>query len=408
MVVMMIILQINKFFFPHRGAERYFFELSTLLTEHGHHVVPFAMQHQKNIETPYAKFFPSYINFERPRMGFDMIKDAWRFWWSREAATKLDELLAKVKPDVAHLHNIYHQLSPSILPILKKHGVPVVMTVHDYHLISPNYNLFDHGNICETFRWSWMGAVRHKCVKDSYLATLLASLEVRRNREKQIYERYVDRFLVPSQFMKDMHARWGFPVEKMQVLPLLVKSNIKYQISNITGNDFVLFVGALSTEKGVLVLLEAARRLPGISFKMVGGGSDEARLRRDAPRNVSLLGTVPPEQVQDLMRASTLVVVPSLWYENFPLVVAEAMAAGRTVIASRIGGIPEMVREGETGLLVTPGNPERLAHTIKRIMDHPDLQARMGERGREIAQAAYGPEAHYDRIMRVYQTVIKK
>lgn len=404
----MTILQINKFFFPHRGAERYFFELSDLLVRNGHDVIPFAMAHPKNLDTPYAKFFPPFVDFRHPRIGRGMFKDAARFWWSREAASKLDELLRKVKPDVAHLHNIYHQLSPSILPVLKHHGIPVVMTVHDYHLISPNYNLFDHGRVCETFRWSWMGAVRHRCIKDSYLATLLAALEVRRNREKKIYERYVDRFLVPTQFMKDTHAAWGFPVGKMEILPLFVPPNPSPSDLSSPGDDrLALFVGALAAEKGIWVLVEAARRLPQIRFQVAGSGPEESAMKQKAPKNVRFLGAIAPEKIQDLMREAALVVVPSIWYENFPLVIAEAMAAGRPVVASRIGGIPEMVREGETGLLVTPGNPERLAHTIQKLMEHPDLRARMGARARAIAQTEYDPEHHLLKIIRVYHEIKK-
>ncbi len=406
MVTEMTILQINKFFFPHRGAERYFFELSALLRMHGHEVVPFAMQHPQNLDTPYARYFPSYVDFEYPRIGFSMFKDARRFWWSREAADKLEALLRKVKPDVAHLHNIYHQLSPSMLPVFTRHHIPVVMTVHDYHLISPNYNLFDHGHICESFRWSPLSAIRHRCVKDSYLASLLAALEVRRNREQRIYERHVDRFLVPSQFTKDLHARWGFEVGKMEVLPLFVTTNYQLPTTNSSGNGAVLFVGALTIEKGISVLVDAAQRLPAVQFKIAGAGHEEARLRREAPRNVSFLGSVAPDKIQDLMRAAALVVVPSLWYENFPLVVAEAMAAGRPVVASRIGGIPEMMREGETGLLCSPGNPERLAHTIQKLMDYPDLRARMGARAAEIARMEYHPEQHYQKMMRVYEKLV--
>ncbi len=245
----MKILQINKFFWPRDGATNYFLAIRELLKQHGHQVVDFSMSHPNNLPSPYSDYFVSQVDFNQPQSFLKKIKMAGRIIYSLEAKRKLEELIKTERPDVAHLHNIYHQLSPAIIGVLKKHKIPMVMTLHDYKLICPNYLLFTQGQVCERCKkHKYYQAAIHKCVKNSFWRSLICALEAYLYKYKK-----VNCFIAPSRFMKNKVVEFGVPAEKVKYFFHFF--NFNSGESKI--GDYLIYFGRLSKEKGIEVLLKA-------------------------------------------------------------------------------------------------------------------------------------------------------
>lgn len=379
------------------------FELSKLLVEHGHLVVPFAMRHPLNVATPYAHAFVSEVQTEKVLFGWQALRTAGRMLYSFEARRKLGRLIKTTKPDVAHLHNIYHQLSPSSLGALRAAHIPTIMTVHDWALISPNYTLFDHGTICERGVKNPWGIVGHRCIKNSAAASALAALVFSIHKKLRLYERGIDHFIAPSAFIKEMLVRHGFAEKKITVIPHFI------DVRDVTPSwegEYVGYMGQLYPEKGVDVLIRAAARIPDIPVKIAGSGPEEAYLRKLADklgvRNVEFVGRLDGVARDRFYRHALFFVVPSIWYEIFGKVVLEAYAFGKPVIASRVGGLPEIVRNGETGYLFEMGNDEELAERIRALAGDAEKRREFGARGRLLTETEYAPERHYERMMQIY------
>lgn len=336
--------------------------------------------------------------------------------WSRDAARKLDTLLREEKPDVAHVHTIYHQLSPSILSVLVKHNVPVVMTVHDWNLISCNYVRFHDGQSCShTLNKNFVQAITHRCVKNSYAASALSALAHYVHKILGVYHRCVDTFIFPSQFFAHGHLESGFAMNNYQVIPNYIDVN-NYQ-PNFSPGSYAVCVGRLSKEKGLSVLLDALAQLKkqGISVPLhiVGGGPVEDELRFKIKElgledSVELLGQRPHDEVIEHIRNAAFMVFPSQAMENMPLVVLEALSLGKPVIASQVGGVPELVEHERQGLLFESGNSEALAQQIARLVRDQQLVMDLGRSGRTRAEEEFSRAHHYDRIIELYQSVLKQ
>lgn len=407
----MKILQINKFFYPKGGSETYFFDLTKVLEDHGHQVIHFSMKHHLNRPSPYSQYFVDEIDFQKSEgLGRDLVKFG-HMIYSTEAKTKLEQLLEKEKPDVAHLHNIGHQISPSILKSLKKYGVPVVQTLHDYQLICPNYKLFTQGAACERCKvHKYYEAAANACVADSKLKGALAGLELAAQQATQIYEKNTDLFITPSNFLRDKLIEWQKNPDQIVHVPNFFDYE-NHRPSKELG-DYVLFAGRLITEKGIMVLARAAQKLPGIKFKIAGEGEQSQELenfiKEQGLKNIELLGFQSREQVLALVSHARLIVLPSIWYENYSIALLEAAALGKAVVASRIGGNPEIVKDGETGLLVRPNDPDELAVKIEGLFNNQALATKMGQQARVKLEKNNNKEEHAKRILEIYHQVIKK
>ncbi len=398
----MKILMANKYYFLKGGADRYALELEALLARHGHATIPFAMQHPANQPSAFSDFFVSHVETQRVRFGRSGLKTLGRMLYSREARTKIDALIAREHPDVAHVHNIYYQISPSILLSLHERGVPTVMTVHDYHLVSPQYMRWSHGRVEDWGRAGLWRASLSRFHKGSVAASFAAALTFNLHRRMGLY-RLVDRYIAPSQFMRRMLVRGGFEEAKIRVLPFGIDASAV--VPRYTDDGYVLFAGRLVEEKGIWTLMRAARELPQVKFKIVGTGPEEQTLHEagDRLRNVEFLGFQSGEALWKLYRGARAVVVPSLWEEVFGLVALESMAAGKPVIASNIGGLPEIVADRETGFLVTPGSASSLAEAIDRLANDAPLAQGLGQAARERVIAQFGLEKHYRGLMQIYE-----
>lgn len=402
----MKILQINKFYFMQGGAERYLLDVSAWLTGQGHEVIPFAMQHPDNLETPYEKAFPSFVHTSQVKADWQGVRTLARMAYSLEGRRKLATLIAETAPQVAHIHNIYTQLSPSLLDTLRDSHVPVVMTVHDHHLISPQYNIWAAG--CgEDYRDA--GVVRgtlSRFHKHSLFASFAQTAVYRFHCWLKIYERGVDLFLCPSQYMKRQLVRGGFPEEKIRVNHFGIDERLF--APRFEPEDYFFYAGRLSEEKGVETLIRAASIIGDVKIKIAGRGPEMERLHRlacDVP-GVEFLGFRTKEEVGELYRGAIGVLLPSRVHENFPLMVLEAMASGKPVIASDVGGVSEIVEDRVNGFLVPPTDLQAWVEAILRLTYDEGLQQSMSRAARATVEERFRIEDHYRRLVGAYQEVM--
>jgi len=442
----MKILQVHKYLYRKAGAEAYVLDLARALEEHRHEVRLWGTDH--NAPPPPLTLrggeplLVRHLNFDQREGLMSDLKKFGHMIWSFEAARKFERVLQEFKPDVVHIHNIYHHISPSILKVAARYRVPVVMTVHDYHLINPNYVLYDHGAICERTGFS---AIAHRCIKNSFTASAADVIEHAVHRCLRVYERSVVRFLTPTEFVKEKLVEGGIEENKIEVVKLPVVHNPPLPSLILREGDrsaiphlkvrggrgsYALFAGRLVEEKGIYLVLEMAKRLPEINFKIAGDGpamSDLAlHVTRYTLHNVELLGFVEKEKLQELIVGARLVLVPSLWYDPSPFAVLEAMAAGKVVVGSRIGGIAELIVDGKTGFLVGIRNCESSTKTtkvhnsplpplilrgeivdwvdvIEKLWDDTALLAQVGKAAQEYAARVHSQETHYEKIMDIYR-----
>ncbi len=397
------VLAINKFYYRFGGVETYYFSLIEMLQKRGHPIAAFAMQHPRNEPSPWAWAFVSPVDYA-DRRPWARLRAAARALYSFEARRKLDQLLRAFRPDVAHLQHIYRQLSPAVLDALAARGVPIVQTVHDYWMVCPNRRMYltRPQRMCYRCKGGrFYHAIIQRCVYDGLATSVLGAMEAYLQRLTQIYRRRVRTFIVPSRFMAQRLAEAEIDPTRIVTLPYFLEAS---QFTPNFDGEGVLFVGRLEVEKGVQVLLQAARMLPTIPFRIAGSGSSEAAFKAQAANlaNVSFLGGLSPEQVRAAMQQARIVVVPSVWHDIAPLVLLEAFASGTPVVATAVGGIPEIVRDGETGLLVPPGDATAMAEAVQKLYNTPSDVASMGKAARHYVETMHRPDEHYEHLMTIY------
>ena len=410
----MKVLQVNKFHYRRGGAETVYFATTDLLRARGHEVVHFSMQDPRNEPSPCEKYFVSNVELREEQGGIvGTLAAAGRILYSREAEQKIEALLDAERPDVAHLHNIYHQISPSILRALKRRRVPVVMTLHDYKIICPAYTLYTQGDVCDRCRGGrYYNAVRYSCVKDSRAKSALCATEAYVHAGMGIYRRNVKLFVAPSHFMARKVIEFGTDPRRVTYVPNFI--DVAPCAPPPTGERYFLFAGRLEKVKGVTTLLRAMSAesaAGGVQLLIAGDGEErpalEARARQEGAANVRFLGQLPPHELAPLLAGAMFVAVPSEWHENAPLSVLEAAAHAKAVIASDLGGLPELVRHGETGLIVRAGDAAALRAAIQELAADSARTAVMGQNARALVEREFSPDNHYRALMSVYERAMR-
>lgn len=394
----MKILLANKFFHLNGGSETVFFQERDFLLEQGHDVVDFSMADERNLPSSGAGYFVPNTSYNSGGGIAQKFQQAISFVHSSVAVRKIEELILQEKPQIAHLHNIYHQLTPSIIPILKKHGVKVVLTLHDYKLVCPSYLALKDGAICNACGGGkFWNAFTLNC-QNSRMRGLLLSAEAMFHKWRGSYDG-VDLFLAPSRFLADLVGQ-RIPREKIKVLRNGIDVG-KYQ-PTYADQGYGLYFGRLSREKGVKTLLRAHQSLKtNLPLKIVGTGPLEEELRAGYPE-VDFLGYQSGQALHDLIANSAFVVVPSEWYENCSMVVLEAMAFGKPIIGSRIGGIPEQIEDGKTGFLFEMGNGAELTVKMDTLAANKELREKMGCAARKKMEQDYSLAKHCHDLIDIY------
>ncbi|USN53336.1 MAG: glycosyltransferase [Candidatus Nomurabacteria bacterium] len=404
----MKIVQVNKFAYPRGGAERHMLDLIKVLQAHGHEVSVFAMRHPENLLWPDSDLFVSQVNFEHPRSFSEKLRAAGRMLWSFEAARKFGELLDRRQPDLVHVHNIYHQISPSILREAKKRGIPVVMTLHDFKFIAPNYLLYADGKVSEATKPNkYWKLIPHREIKHSFAASLLCALEMYLHKTLRVYEKYVDVFIAPSQFMADKVREYGVQAKRVEVLANFMPQR---DLPSSQEKGYALFFGRLAKEKGVDVLIDAWRELKDIPLKIAGTGPEELKLRQQAAsvagHQISFVGHQNGKALDKLIAGARLIVFPSRWYENQPMSLIEAFRFQKPVIASRLGAIPELVHKNDGGRLVPPNDSGSITEAVRELWNNAELQ-RMGEYNYQRS-LLFSSEGYYEKYLSLFDEISDK
>jgi len=397
------VLGANNYHYLRGGSERYFLALGRLLAARGQRVAHLSTAHARNEPAPGEARFVPPIELERPGP-----LDVVRFHWSRRAARATRALIEAARPDLAHLHIYYGQLTPAILAPLARAGLPIVQTLHEYKPLCPVHTLLSRGVPCEACagRHFWR-ALPRRCNRDSLARTAVSVSEAYLARALGADAR-VTRFVAVSSFVRAKMIQHGFAPERIVHVPHFVEARALEAARG--AGEHVLYAGRLERYKGVFTLLEAAAEARALPLVYAGDGPARAELERAVAArglaHVRVLGFQEPDALVALVRASRCVVVPSQSYETFGLSALEALAQSRAVLASRIGALPELVRDGENGFLVPPGDAAALAERLRWMAAHAREAEELGARGRALALERYAPEEHHARLTALYRELV--
>jgi len=325
--------------------------------------------------------------------------------WNAAMAARVSAFLEEHPVDIGHVHNFFPLLSPAVHEVLGQRGLPVVQTLHNYRFYCANGLFLRAGRPCEecVARGAWH-AVRHGCYRGSRLQTAVWAHATAHHRRRGTWSELVDRFVVPSEFARRKLVAAGLPAERFVVKPNPVEDPGEPS----WGGRGALYVGRLSPEKGLRLLLEAWAGMDGYPLTVVGTGPEEALLRRRAGSlpGVRFTGELSRDAVRGELERAAFVVAPSIWYENFPLAVAEALAAGRPVVASHPTALSDMIEEGRTGLRFRVGEATSLARACRRLAADPALAEAMGREARLRYEEWLAPERSLERLLAVYRAVL--
>lgn len=407
----MKVLLVNKFFYQRGGDTAVFFSTADLLKKNRHSVSFFSMHDEKNLKSGFSGYFVSGTDLNAGQGLFQTLMTAGRIHYSFESKSRIRRLIRDQRPDIAHLHNICHQISPSIIHALKAEGIPVVMTLHDYKLTCPVYTLMRDGRPCNDCAGGrFYKAVVNRCTKGSAIKSAINASEMYLHHSLlHIYEK-VDEFISPSMFLLHKTAEMGFK-GSLNYLPNFIQPE-DFEPSYGSDSGYIVYVGRLSAEKGVSTLIDAMKGLGSITLKVIGDGPLRqdlvSKVNREGIDNVDFLGFKNGEELKNLIGSSAFAVIPSEWYENNPRSVLEVFAMGKPVIGASIGGIPEIVKDGVTGFTFRPGDPKDLREKITKLASDPTLIEKYGRSARMTAEKEYGPETHYAGLMKIYETAMRK
>lgn len=329
--------------------------------------------------------------------------------WSGETYKNIKSLIERYRFDIVHVHNFFPLVSPSVYYAAHSVGVPVIQTLHNFRLLCCNAVLFRNGNICETCineSIGWSG-FRYACYQENRLLSGITAASFAIHHCMGTWKHKVNRYIALTEFAKKKFIAGGIPPKK-----IAVKSNFMEFDPGVSlqEGDFALFVGRLTAEKGIHTLLRAWRRLSNVSLMIAGDGPLRSLVSDAAASNslITYLGSVSNERVLKLIKTSRFVLVPSEWYEHFPMIIIESFSCARPVLASNIGSLKEIITSGENGILFEPGDFRDLADQAARLWRHKDLTKKLARNARKCYEAKYTEELNYRQLIGIYNMDILK
>lgn len=363
-----------------------------LLQSFGHKVIFYVTSNEEIAKLPFYKKI------------YFLLKD---IIWSKKTYFETKELIKKEKPDIAHIHNIFIFLSPSVYNALKEEKIPVVQTLHNYRFLCLNGLFYRENKICEEcLGKNFAMSVFRKCWKNSLFLSFFLARMLNLHFQKKTFQQNIDTYIALSRFSREKFIEAGFPPDKIVIKPNFI--DLK-EVEEETTGDFSLFIGRLVEYKGINTLISAYNRLSGQSIKIIGDGPLFGRLKKKTKTmdNIELIGRLSWEQTIHYMRMCKFLIVPSECYETFGRVIIEAYACGVSVVASNIGAIRELVEEGVTGLLFRPGDVNDLCRKIKYLAGNNELLISMGKNARRTYEEKYTLEKNYAILMEIYKKTIE-
>lgn len=327
--------------------------------------------------------------------------------WGSRAAKDVELLIRHHSPDIIHVHNTWMVISPAVYWVAKRHHVPVVQTLHNYRLVCPNAQFLREDQPCELCKKKVfpINGIVNGCYRGSRLQSLLVGLVIATHRVLGTWQSKVDCYIALTDFAKRRFVEGGLPQHKVTVRPNFV---VKDPGGKADRGQYVLFVGRLSKEKGVLTLVQAWKNLHDIPLKIAGDGPLYAQLCDYAANSpsVELLGWCERDRIIELLKGAVFLIFPSIWYEGFPTTIADAFACGLPVIASRIGGLSEIVRDESTGLLFQAGDEEELASKVRWGWENPSYMEEAGKRARQTYERCYSKEQCLSTLLAIYEQML--
>jgi glycosyltransferase involved in cell wall biosynthesis len=409
---MSIILLVNYRYFVSGGPEKYMFNIKKVFEQKGHLVVPFSVNNNKNIETEYKKYFVKPIGGENvvyfneykktPQTVFKMLS---RSFYSLEVKKAMEYEIHSEKPDAIYILHHVNKLSPSVTKAAKNSGKKVVVRLSDFFLMCPRFDFLCGGEVCEKcLKGSLFNAVINNCVQNSKSASLIRVASMYFHKLIKIYDK-VDYFVTPSLFLRSKLIEAGFDQNKVVHIPTFIDA-AKYNPNYQNAGNYILYLGRLNKEKGVEYAIKAMQYVEDSSLKLkvVGEASDgelfniKEITKEKGLKNVELLGFKSGSELNEVIRNSKFLIVPSIWYDNMPNVLLEAFAFGKPVIASNIGSLPEVVEDKVNGLLFEPKNIMDLAEKINYLNSNGNLIREYGENGRRKIEEYYSSEMHFSKL----------
>lgn len=399
----MKILLVNKFHYLKGGSEKYYFELGNLLIKNGHEVAYFSMKDDRNIDTGCLEYFVDQIDFATaPKSkAFDVI-------YSKQNAKLMETAINEFKPDIIHLNNFQRQLSASIVKIANKHQIPLVYTAHDLQAICPAIVMLDNeNNLCDKcINQKFINCIKGNCCKGSKMKSILGAVEGYYYQYNNIYEK-IDAIITPSHFFNKKMVENGFNKVKIHTKHNFLLDINQYDVK-INNDGYFLYIGRISREKGIFDLLDAMKLND--SKLIIGGAGPEVDnmlmiiKENNLQDRVEYVGFLNQEDVIKYVSNCTALIVPSTWYENCPYSVLEAIAIGKPIIGSKIGGIPELVIDGETGLLFDSGDSKKLSELINILDNDADLYTNLSKNAK-IVSGNYSEGIYYQNLLNIYKKI---
>jgi glycosyltransferase involved in cell wall biosynthesis len=316
------------------------------------------------------------------------------------------------RPDVAHVHNVFPLISPSVYRALRKAGIPIVQTVHNFRFLCPNALFHTRGQICERCKYgNTLHAVRWRCYRKSYALSALYAVTIGLHRRWGTFK-MIDRFIALTEFTAQKLVESGLTTaDKITVLGNFLPDPLPAPGSFEHREPYIVYLGRLSPEKGVHVLLDALADIPEVTLKIAGDGPQKETLQTKVQKQglqADFLGHVTGEKKSELLRRAMVAVVPSVCYETFSLAAIESMASGTPVVASDVGSLPFVVEDGKSGLLFRSGDSQDLRQKLAWLLAHPQQALTMGVYARIVVEQRYSASAHYTTLMEIYNSVLGK
>lgn len=394
------VLNISHNHYVRGGSDRYFFVLAELLQKHGHRVIPFTAANPNNEPSEWEHYFPRGADFENPGVG-----NLLRFLYSRDAVKSIRHLLNDTKIDLAHFHLYHGKLTASILGELKKSGIPLIQTLHDFKLTCPVNVHVSNGEICEACagKHFWR-ALPKRCNRGSFARTALNVTESYVSRMLGSHDMF-DHFISVCHFNRKKMIQFGIPENKISTVHNFV--DIPDIAPNFDAGNYLLYFGQLYPGKGIFTLIEAALPLKHVPLYIVGDGESMPDIQRILEQNgcdhIHLFGFKQGDELRELIQNSICSILPSELYENCPMSILESYAYGKPVIGADIGGIPELIEDGVDGFLFPPGEQEALRDRLLWMFEHKTEAAEMGKVGSHKMETEFNADIHYEKIMNIYR-----
>jgi len=333
----------------------------------------------------------------------------WQATWSRRSYAEIRALIRHSKPDVAHFHNTFPLISPSAYYACQAEGVPVVQTFHNFRFFCASGAFFRGRRVCEEcLKYGAWYSLGHGCYRDSKAQTLPLAAMIWLHQQKDTWTQQIDVFIALTEFARKKYIQAGLPADRVVIKPNFMNEPPEPCYEN---QGYVIFLGRLSPEKGVETLLAAWKKFPDIPLKILGDGVQRSELEGIAQKaglsNVEFLGFLPHAEAGQWLRNARFMVMPSIWYESFPLTIREALAGGKPIVASRLGAMATLIEDGKTGLLFEPGNPDDLAAKLRWLIENEDIAVQMGKAARAEFEAKYMADRNYRILMHTYEMAMK-